>query len=312
MTRARKSRRTPPRRRGGGHRPGHYPGSGRSAGSGKAVKLLAIAALPIAVVGGGSYFLMEHARTEKIGADYCYQRAGQPQHVVFLDNSYTKDLSGAQYRDLHTAYMRAYDTALPNTRISLMTTAADVNGSLPVPAYTACRPAATVAEQEAIGAPSSTPMRLANQAQDARAEYETQVDALIADAANPDKAAGDSPILEQLQAISRDPALKSSRRQMTVITDGIQNSEIARFCQVQGDMPRFGQFEASTGYQFVKPDNYAGTKINLLLVEFGELPAPGMDYCSNDEVRAWWPDYFKANGAKSVELTRLRYWANAS
>jgi len=37
-------------------------------------------------------------------------------------------------------------------------------------------------------------------------------------------------------------------------------------------------------------------------VEIGKRPGP---YCTNPEMRKWWSDYFRGNGADQVELEPL-------
>ena len=137
------------------------------------------------------------------------------------------------------------------------------------------------------------------------------VDQVIADAKDEDQAAMDSPILEQLQAISRYDGFTGPNRSLTVITDGINNSETARFCAVSGDLPPFAQFRTRRSYRYVEPSSFEGMDVTLLLVEFGRLPAPGASHCSNAALRDFWPAYFTGNGAKSVDLRRLRYWQDS-
>ena len=76
-------------------------------------------------------------------------------------------------------------------------------------------------------------------------------------------------------------------------------------------MPSYAEFEKRAAYQAVKPDPFRGTTVSMLLVESVELPQKGLEFCSNAEMRAWWPDYFKGNGAVGVEVTRLRHWAGS-
>ncbi len=45
----------------------------------------------------------------------------------------------------------------------------------------------------------------------------------------------------------------------------------------------------------------------LWILHAALLPSPSLPFCTSDEVRAFWPDYFRSNGAASVQLSRLRY-----
>ncbi len=273
------------------------------------IKIGALIALPVIVAGVGALVMGEALKEARIGADYCYPTSA-PRHnaAFFADVSFTADTSDAQDRDLSRALQDAYATLPANGRLSVFTTANQVVGSLPVPVLSTCRPPATAPEQEAIGLGSKPAPYLAHQAQEARAKFDQSVSSLLAAAKDRAQAAKDSPILEQMQGISRfrfDGPLKV----LTVYTDGLQNSESFQFCQSQGHMPQFAVFAQKPGYRFLKPESFEGVAVHLLLVEFGPLPAPGLQYCTSDELRGFWPDYFKANGADSVQLTRLRYGA---
>ncbi len=273
------------------------------------IKIGALIALPVIVAGVGALVMGEALKEARIGADYCYPTSA-PRHnaAFFADVSFTADTSDAQDRDLSRALQDAYATLPANGRLSVFTTANQVVGSLPVPVLSTCRPPATAPEQEAIGLGSKPAPYLAHQAQEARAKFDQSVSSLLAAAKDRAQAAKDSPIREQMQGISRfrfDGPLKV----LTVYTDGLQNSESFQFCQSQGHMPQFAVFAQKPGYRFLKPESFEGVAVHLLLVEFGPLPAPGLQYCTSDELRGFWPDYFKANGADSVQLTRLRYGA---
>lgn len=253
---------------------------------------------------------MQHAlREPRIGPDFCYH-SQTPRHnaAFFVDVSFTADTSAAQDRDLTRALEEAYATLPANGRLSVFTTANEVVGSLPVPVLSVCRPPANDAEQNSLGLGSKPAPYLAHQAQEARNVFSRSVAAILASAKDRQQIAKDSPVLEQMQGISRyrfDGPLKT----LTVYTDGLQNSDAFQFCQSQGHMPPFAVFAQKPGYRFLKPDSLEGVSVNFLLVEFGPLPGPGLPYCTSDEVRNFWPDYFKANGASSVQLTRLRYGA---
>ncbi len=273
------------------------------------VKIGALVALPVMVAGIGALVMGEALKEVRIGADYCYASSGpRPNTAFFVDVSFTADTSAAQDRDLTRALQEAYATLPANGRLSVFTTANANVGSLPVPVLSTCRPPANEQEQVSLGLGSKPAPYLAHQSEEARNAFARSVESLLARAKDRAQAAKDSPVLEQMQGISRfrfDGNLKA----LTVYTDGLQNSDSFQFCQSQGHMPPFAVFAQKPAYRFLKPENLEGVAVHLLLVEFGALPAPGLQYCTSDEVRGFWPDYFKANGAKSVQLSRLRYGA---
>lgn len=276
-------------------------------GAGRFVKLAALIALPVVVIAIGTTVMREALKEPRMGLDYC-TASSTPRHnaAVFIDVSFTGDTSAAQDRDLRRALHEAYDTLPANGRLSVFTTAQATAGSLPVPVLSICRPAATEAEQAALGLGTQPAPYLAHQAQEARNAFDASVTALLEQAKDREQIAKDSPILEQVQGISRyrfDGPLKS----LTLYTDGLQNSESFQFCQSQGHMPPFALFTQKPGYRFLKPEPLEGVAVNVLLIEFGTLPSSVLPFCTSDEVRAFWPDYFRSNGAASVQLSRLRY-----
>jgi len=274
---------------------------------GKAIKL---AALPVIALGAGGYAVNHYTNIEKPNAYGCYNREDQHQAVVFVDNSLTGQ-SGAHLRDYRTGLLRVYQTVPANSLIRITTTSRKDGGSFAQPTFILCKPAATPAEQAAIGAPEKSAPHLKRLERKAYAQYQSMVEQVIADAQDPDKAAKDSPILEQLQAISRYDGFDGPNRSLTIITDGISNSETARFCVVKGDMPPFEKFRTTHNYKYVAPRSFQGMDITFLLVEFGKLPAGSLKYCSNKELYDFWEDYARGNGAKSIDMRRLRYWQDS-
>lgn len=274
---------------------------------GNLINLGAVIVGPIIALGAVSYAVMAYLDEEQPDANHCYARDDQHQAVIFVDNS-IQDESGAHIRDYRTGMMRVYENAPANSLIKITTTARTDGGSFAPPVFTLCKPAATQAEQAAIGAPEKSAPVLRRIAGEALAEYAEMVDSVVADMEDPDKTANDSPILSQIRAISLYDGFEGPNRSLTVITDGVNNSEIARFCAVPGDMPPFDTFKMQQRYSYVEPRSFEGVEVTILLVEFGRLPAPGLSHCTNNSIRDWWPAFFKGNGAISVDLRRLRYW----
>ena len=176
------------------------------------------------------------------------------------------------------------------------------------PVFVLCKPAATPLEQAAIGAPDTSAQVLARQQREASERYAAFVDDLIRSSTQQSRLATSSPILEQIQGISRyDYGAPLSK--LIVYTDGINNSATARFCAVQGELPRFEVFARRPNYRFVKPDDFGGADVDILLIERGELPSQHLPFCTNQELRDFWLDYAEANGAGIARVTPLGYGA---
>ncbi len=278
--------------------------------SGKTAQLAAAIALPVMLFGAASYGVIALLQGEERDGNFCYSRPDQHQAVIFVDNSLEGE-SGSQLRDYRTGLMRVWDNAPANARIRVASTNRAEGSSFAEPLFTICKPAATPEEQEGIGAPEQSAPMLARVHSEAREAYAEMVETVIADATDPAKQAIDSPIFEQLQAISRYDGFEGNNRSLTVLTDGISNSEAGRFCVELGALIPFERFKDQRRYRDVEPRSFDGLDVTFLMVEFGQFPATSAPYCSNEELRDFWPEYFKANGATSVDLRRLRYWEDS-
>lgn len=287
-----------PVRRGGNRSPGSHG------------KILKLAATPVIVLGVGSLAAYHYIGIEKPDELGCYARADQHQAVIFVDNS-VQGHSGAHLRDYRTGMLRVYKTAPANSLIRITTTSRTEGGSFAQPSFILCKPASTPAEQLAISAPDKSVPRLKRIASEAYKQYTAMVEQVIVNAQDPAKAAKDSPILEQLNAISRYDGFEGKNRSLTIITDGINNSETARFCTIKGNLPPFQTFKTKFRYKYVAPQSFEGMDITFLLVEFGKLPSGSLKYCSNEELYDFWESYAKGNDAKSVDMRRLRYWQDS-
>lgn len=275
---------------------------------GKLLKWAGVAAVPATALGVGVFAMQALSNIEREDANFCLVREGQPKIALLIDYS-IRDQSGAQVRDYQTGMMAPFDRAPANALIEVFTTALDAQSSLARPVFTICKPAVTAEERKALHAPDQTPQYLRRQADDARARYERAVDELVAAAQDDAHRAVDSPILEMVQAVSRYDGFQGGSRSLTILTDGLQMSELAQFCIKQGDMPSYAKFEKGKVYPVIKPKPLTGVDVTLLLVEQFPLPNPQMPYCTSAEMRAWWPAFFEGNGAASVELHRIRLGA---
>lgn len=275
----------------------------------KLKKIALIAAIPMAVLSIGGFALTQSMKVERPDQYGCYDRSNQAVSAIAIDSSLAPNLSPAQLRDYTLVLKSAYDDALPNARIDIFTTARDVSSSIAKPVASACKPAATPQELERLKAPAQTAPLLKRQAEEAVKAFETIIAQVLADVQAADKTAKDSPLFSTLQGISRYKGFTGDNRSLIWITDGIVNSEIARFCVVKGDLPPFENFRRQTRYQHIAPTSFNGTDVKIMLVESVRLPSPYAPYCTNNEIRRFWPDYFTGNGANSVELQILRHGA---
>lgn len=294
-------------RRRGGRRGGNR---GNDRGLAKTIALTtAMVAIPtLATVGGGYYAITELGKERLDKLTYCYDRADQLQTALFVDFSHTQSSSDSQGRDLKNLIAREFRGMPANGLLAGFTTASDITASVSEPSFVICHPAENEGEQQRLGAPPKSPTVLAKEARDAAAAFDDQLNTLIRDSKDPNKSAKTSPILEQIQGVTGYD-FRAPLRKLVIFSDGINNSPNGRFCAEKDELPSFEVFAQRPAYQFIKPMDLTGVDVEFYMVEFDTLPSDTLPYCTTQELRDFWVDYFEANGANSVRLIPLGFGA---
>lgn len=286
--------------------PGHRGGRG---GSGQSSSLPIVAGLALAcaaVVSGGGYLLYQDAQTLKPDELGCYAQPDQAHTMMLVDSSEPRKDS-QQARDVTTFLKRFYDsTALSNERFQIINTEVDNIGSIPDPVVDVCIPPSSNADLERLGAPTTTQVFLDRQKDKVFDDtLAPAIDAMTErNPARPQRF--ESPILEQIQSLSRLRELQEGAgvKRMIIVSDLIQSTQDIQFCETQGHLPRFERFKTGDQYPRVKPQSLAGVEVTVLM-----LIRPGYGpFCTGEqELRTWWEDYFQDAGARRVDFVRLRY-----
>lgn len=266
----------------------------------KALKYGAVLAMPLAALAGGSVLAMNDMAKEKPDEQHCYERDDQYTTAMMVDFSTTPYVSKSQARDLNNIAQKAYDELPPNGKIAIFTTSNDTTSTIVTPDIEICKPARNRAELENLGAPTSSPAKIKRTHDEAAGEFRHKFQKLQEKARDKKYLAANSPILEQLQGISR----ASEWDRVYLYTDGVNNSAQAQFCEVQGHLPPFKVFETTPVYRDVQPASLDGAHVEFLMLQDGRKSPGGMKYCTWDELETFWIDYFTTNGA-SVSLTPL-------
>jgi len=274
--------------------------------AGRLMSTSAIAVCSALAVGGVGYAVVSGADTVRPDETGCYQVAG-PQDSTTLWWDVSTGWSPSQERDIQTVPERAFGSLAFNERFSLITTEADRVGDIGSARVELCGPARSSADYARHGLEkSASPTFLANEADKL---YREKVEPVVADILSRTKASGrilavDSPLLEQIQAISRRPELRDAtgRKRLVLVTDGIQNTEIAHFCKVKGDLPPFRAFKTKPEFRRVAPAPMSGAEVTIYLI----LHASYGPYCTEDELADFWTAYFEDAGASRVDVYRLR------
>lgn len=141
----------------------------------------------------------------------------------------------------------------------------------------------------------------------AKQDFGQQIELIREQFKDESKAALDSPILESIQSISRHHDQTGLRRLM-VYSDGIRNSDVLQICVSKAHLPAFSKLTQLAQYDIIKPAGLTETQVDMLMVDSYRLPSGSYKYCSNAELRAFYPAFFEGHGA-CVQLTRVRYGA---
>jgi len=258
------------------------------------------------ILGGVGFTIVSGADAVRPDAVGCYEST-VPQGTTTVWWDVSSSWSPSQERDIRSAIEGAWQLLGFNDRFSVITTEADKVGDLAPRRVEICGPARSENDyaRHGIEKTASTGF-LANEA-DKR--FGKAIQPVVDGIFDETKASGgvlaiDSPILEQLQAISRDPAFRDAagRKRLLVISDGVQNTEIAHFCTVKGDLPPFDRFKKKPEYARVAPADMTGVEVSFYLVLRAEYPP----YCTEDELATFWTAYFEEAGASRVDVYRLR------
>lgn len=267
---------------------------------------LAASAVALTTLGGIGYAVVSGADAVRPDVLGCYQSAAPAgSTTVWWDAS--SSWSPSQERDIRGAIERAWETLPFNDRFSVITTEADTVGDLAPSRVEICGPARSEGDYARLGIEKTASSGfLANEAENRfRKVVQPVVDGVFAETkAGGEVLAIDSPLLEQFQAVSRDPDFRDAagRKRLLVISDGVQNTEIAHFCEVQGDLPPFARFKEKPEYGRVAPAEMNGVEVSFYLVLRAEYPP----FCNENELADFWTAYFEEAGASRVDIYRLR------
>lgn len=272
----------------------------------------------LGVLGGGAlffgigYVVIQDLNTLKPDEETgCYtQTTAQDSTVAFVDSS-DPGFDGVQSRDLVRAFTNLYKRDLGfNERLSVTTTQESRIGTIPDPVIELCGGAKSSAELENIGAAGATAAFLKRQSEKT---FEKQVEPQLAEifAVNPTSAnrqSRESPILEQIQSLSRLPAFseRSGHKKLIVVSDMLQNTADLQFCTTQGHLPSYFSFKESPEFDRVRPASLKGTDVTIYMLVRGALGQPPYAFCTEPELTLWWRELLTDAGAQSVEVIRIR------
>ncbi len=236
----------------------------------------------------------------------CFDGVSGRQTFVLIDASEPR-FDADQQRALHRYFRQLYDGLGFGDRVSVYTTEGDQQASVLAPRFHVCGPATEPGQLTAIGAETGPAGYLKKQRTRLYEQrFLPELGAVLDD--SPDKGrrqSWQSPILEMVADLSRQPGVKAGAK-IVLVSDLVQNTpDSAQFCRVQNDMPRFAHFARRAVYHDrLKPHALNGIAVDLLMLQRRSY---GPHCRDEDEIRRFWVDYFRANGAVGLRVIRLRH-----
>ncbi len=270
-------------------------------------KALVYAGLLAACTGGLGYVGFQSYGKPVADAYGCFDAVPQPRTVAFIDASEPR-FNEEQARSLRTYFDQVYETLGFNERLSIVTSEGDQVSSVTAPRFHVCGQATSPAQLEAIGAAGAQTGYLKKQKERLYEKLVApELTALLSiDPGEKRRQLYQSPVMEMIGDISRRPDLKPGGR-IILVSDLIQNSDSAQFCRTQNDMPRFSVFKQRPVYARLKPKSLEGVEVEVLMIQRLGYGRNGLKYCaSEDELIAFWRDFFADNGA-AARFIRIRH-----
>jgi len=262
-------------------------------------------ALGSAVMGYAGYTAMGTEVADEFG---CYRDPDAAHTLVLLDASMPR-WNEPQQRSLERYLTGLYDRLGFNERLKIFTTEGSRIGSQLEPNFTACGSVGTPEELEEIGAGGASEGYLAKQKERLFEEVlAPELEAMLAiEPEDGRQQNSQSPILEQLRAVSKVPEFEHANR-LVLISDLLQFSDSAQFCRTRNSMPPHVYFRERRIYDTrLAPESFEGVDVEILMIQRYGYGGPGLPFCRDEEeLSQFWRDYFEYHGAASVELTRVR------
>ncbi|MCP5275788.1 MAG: hypothetical protein H6936_13250 [Burkholderiales bacterium] len=271
-------------------------------------KILMLSGVLVACMGGLGYAAFS-AIGQKTPDQYgCYEDVEQRHTFILFDASEPR-LNAQQERSVRNYLDGLFDNLGFNEKLSFITTESDQISSTPKARFHVCGAARNSQDLEAIGGQSASAGFLKKQKQRLYdMMYAPQVEALLSQ--TPDESRRQlyqSPVLEMIKNISGMRDFVPGSRLIS-IGDHLQNSESAQFCTKQNHMPPFRIFRERDIYQQrLAPRAFDGVEVTVLLLQRYGYGQRFLKYCKNEEeLTAFWRDYFIGNGAVNPEFIRIR------
>ena len=253
---------------------------------------------------GFGYAVIKQSEFSTPNHEQCFEDEINATTMVFFDASIS--LSDRIKRDIKAIFLNLYEDLEFNEKLVLLTTETGQVSSVPDERLVLCRPAKIADDLESIGADSDiTSIYLKKEMKKLYKERIQPIDTDLIDQKNVQ--GSESPILEYIQAISRrtDFSENLASRKLVIISDLIQSRSPVHFCDIKNNLPTFNTFKKNKHFLRIKPDRLENIEIQIfMLVLDGYYENK---YCTENELRNFYTNYFKNSGATRITIQRLLF-----
>ncbi|MEM9670896.1 MAG: hypothetical protein AAF950_18490 [Pseudomonadota bacterium] len=262
----------------------------------------AVSAAAVMMAVGIGYVAMAQMTAVRPGEDGCLPELSA--HTVMLVDTSVVTSDQAQKRAVLSSFEEVFAALLPGERWTVITTERGHYDAVGGNRFTLCKP----------DFESSSPTYVDKVTKELYAETVSEpITEIVESFTNEDKRSRQSPLLEILQSTSQRPdfSARLGSRRLVLVSDMIQNTQIAQFCTTQGHLPSYPKFKALPAFANIQPDSLQGVDVTLFMQVYpGAYGHPeGLPYCTENELREFWEAYFKDAGAASVTIRRIEWSA---
>ncbi len=282
----------------------------------RALKLGAMVVLPTLAIGAAYPYVK--GLTEIVKPDLatnCYDLPDQKFTASLIDYSTTNLFTKPnQMQGLKIGFTDVHEAMSTNQKMDVFTTD-KTTSNVVSPAYSVCKPASTAEQHQALQQRNSniadkSQAQLTLKSDNAKKAFEKHVDQIIVDSQSTKGSfeKWDAPLLRRLKSLSRYYKDRDAQLdQLIMFSAGIEHSRDLQWCKTQGHLPSWTAFKKRPLYKEIKPfDSFKGMKVKFIMPEILQSYPQGK-WCTQDEIKAFWYQYFIEAGASEVDIQPLQY-----
>ena len=237
----------------------------------------------------------------------CYHGIEGGTTTVIVDNSEPR-WNTTQALSIQNYFSDAYDTLPFANVLQVFTTEGDrLTTGIPKPSFHVCGQPESAEDLDGINAETGSAGFLRKQKERLfERVMQPELDALISPNAEAHRRqVTQSPIMELIKGVSSHLEYGDK---LVLVSDLVQNSESVQACKVKGHLPAFANFRNKSLYQErLKPSSLDGVSVDVLMLQRKGYGRGGFTFCTEDELRRFWEEYWADNGVTNLNMIRVRH-----